>query len=118
MTLPHSRYDLPRIIFGVLFIVIMIVACFWVIQPFILGFAWAGMVVIATWPLLIKLQKLLWGRRSLAVLVMTLLLILLFILPISLLVSSVVDNSAPVVAWASTPASCIFPIWPGCNRSR
>lgn len=53
------------------------------IQPFILGFAWAGMVVIATWPLLLKLQKLLWGRRSLAVLVMTLLLILLFILPIS-----------------------------------
>lgn len=50
-------------------------------QPFILGFAWAGMVVIATWPLLLKLQKLLWGRRSLAVLVMTLLLILLFILP-------------------------------------
>ncbi len=48
MPLPQSRYDLPRIIFGVLFIAIMIVACFWVIQPFILGFAWAGMVVIAT----------------------------------------------------------------------
>lgn len=40
MPLPQSRYDLPRIIFGVLFIAIMIVACFWVIQLFILGFAW------------------------------------------------------------------------------
>ncbi|CAI1567918.1 putative inner membrane protein [Serratia grimesii] len=109
MTIPQSRYDLPRIIFGVLFIAIMIVACFWVIQPFILGFAWAGMVVIATWPLLIKLQKILWGRRSLAVVVMTILLILLFILPISLLVSSVVDNSAPVVAWASTPGKFHIP---------
>ncbi|WP_375154178.1 AI-2E family transporter [Serratia marcescens] len=109
MPLPQSRYDLPRIIFGVLFIAIMIVACFWVIQPFILGFAWAGMVVIATWPLLLKLQKLLWGRRSLAVLVMTLLLILLFILPISLLISSVVDNSAPLIAWASSPGKLHIP---------
>ncbi|CAI0807916.1 putative inner membrane protein [Serratia proteamaculans] len=109
MTIPKSRYDLPRLIFGVMFIVIMIVACFWVVQPFILGFAWAGMVVIATWPLLIKLQRILWGRRSLAVIVMTLLLILLFILPISLLVSSVVDNSAPIVAWASTPGKLHIP---------
>lgn len=113
MPLPHSRYDLPRIIFGVLFIAIMIVACFWVIQPFILGFAWAGMVVIATWPLLITLQKLLWGRRSLAVVVMTLLLILLFILPISLMISSLVDNSGPVIAWASTPGKLHIPelVW-------
>ncbi len=79
----------------------MIIACLWVVQPFILGFAWAGMVVIATWPLLLRLQKLLWGRRSLAVLVMTLLLFLLFIIPIALLVSSLVDNSAPVIAWAT-----------------
>ncbi|XQN41351.1 AI-2E family transporter YdiK, partial [Serratia fonticola] len=95
MTQPQRRYDLPTIIFGVLFIAILIVASFWVVQPFILGFAWASMVVIATWPVLIKLQHLLWGRRSLAVLVMTILLLLLFVLPIALLVSSVVDNSAP-----------------------
>ena len=65
--------------FGVIFIMIMIIASFWVVQPFIMGFAWAGMVVIATWPLLIRLQKLLWGKRWLAVIVMTLLLILLFV---------------------------------------
>ncbi|MBS0975683.1 AI-2E family transporter YdiK, partial [Serratia rubidaea] len=109
MTLPQPRYDLPRLIFGVLFIAIMIIACFWVVQPFILGFAWAGMVVIATWPVLLKLQKLLWGRRSLAVLVMTLLLVLLFVMPIALLVNSVVDNSAPLVAWASTPGKVHIP---------
>ncbi|MHA7847010.1 AI-2E family transporter YdiK [Serratia sp. D1N4] len=109
MTQPQRRYDLPTIIFGVLFIAIMIVASFWVVQPFILGFAWAGMVVIATWPVLIKLQRLLWGRRSLAVLIMTILLILLFVLPISLLVSSVVDNSAPIVAWVNSPGKIQIP---------
>ncbi|SUH37784.1 putative inner membrane protein [Salmonella enterica subsp. enterica] len=75
----------------------MIVACLWIVQPFILGFAWAGTIVIATWPVLLKLQKILWGRRSLAVLVMTLLLVLLFVIPVALLVNSIVDGSGPLI---------------------
>lgn len=104
--------DLPQLLFSLMFILIMIIACLWVVQPFILGFAWASMVVIATWPLMIRLQHLLWGRRSLAVIAMTILLLLLFIIPIALLVSSLIDNSAPVIAWA-TQRHLVFPdfVW-------
>lgn len=109
MTQPQRRYDLPTIIFGVLFIAIMTLASFWVVQPFTLGFAWAGMVVIATWPVLIKVQHLLWGRRSLAVLVMTILLLLLFVLPVALLINSVVGNSASIVAWVNPPGKISIP---------
>lgn len=98
----QQHFDLARILFSLLFITIMIIACFWVVQPFILGFAWASMVVIATWPLLIKLQNLLWGRRSLAVLAMTLLLILLFVMPIAILVSSAIDNSSALMSWGAS----------------
>lgn len=101
MPIPNQRVDIPRVLLSVLFLSIMIIACMWVVQPFILGFAWAGTVVIATWPVLLRLQRLLWGRRSLAVLVMTLLLTLLFVIPIALLVNSIVDNSGPVVNWAT-----------------
>ena len=66
--------DVAQILLSVLFLAIMIVACLWIVQPFILGFAWAGTVVIATWPVLLRLQKIMFGRRSLAVLVMTCLL--------------------------------------------
>lgn len=93
--------DVPQTLLSVLFLSIMIIACLWIVQPFILGFAWAGTVVIATWPVLIRLQRILWGRRSLAVLVMTLLLILLFVIPIALLVNSLVDNSGPLIDWVS-----------------
>lgn len=93
----RHRMDIPQILLSVLFISVMLIACLWIVQPFVLGLAWAGTVVIATWPLLLRLQKLLWGRRSLAVLVMTLLLILLLIIPVALLVNSLVDNSAPLV---------------------
>lgn len=49
--------DLPQKLFTLMFFVLMTVACFWVVQPFILGFAWAGMVVIATWGLMLRIQK-------------------------------------------------------------
>lgn len=49
--------DIAQVLLSVLFLAIMIVACLWIVQPFILGFAWAGTIVIATWPVLLKLQK-------------------------------------------------------------
>lgn len=94
--------DLTQIIFILIFIITMIIACFWIIKPFILGFAWAGMVVIATWPLMSKLQRLLWNKRSLAVIFMISLLMLLFIIPVFLLVNSLIDNSGNIIAWAKS----------------
>ena len=55
--------DVAQILLSVLFLAIMIVACLWIVQPFILGFAWAGTVVIATWPVLLRLQKIMFGGR-------------------------------------------------------
>jgi predicted PurR-regulated permease PerM len=97
MTTLYRPRDIPQILLSVLFLSLMIVACIWIVQPFILGFAWAATIVIATWPVLIKLQRLLFGRRSLAVLVMTLLLFLLFVIPVALLVNSLVDGSTPLI---------------------
>ena len=98
----HQPRDVAQILLSVLFLAIMIIACLWIVQPFILGFAWAGTVVIATWPLFIRLERLLFGRRTLAVLVMTLLLVLLFVIPIALLVNSLVDGSGPLITSLSS----------------
>lgn len=88
--------DVAQILLSVLFLAIMIVACLWIVQPFILGFAWAGTVVIATAGI-VTFAKIMFGRRSLAVLVMTLLLVMVFIIPIALLVNSIVDGSGPLI---------------------
>lgn len=92
--------DLLRIILSVSCISLMIVACIWIVKPFLLGLAWAGTIVIASWPLLIKIERLLWGKRIPAVIVMMLLLIMIFVIPISLLANSLVVNSAPIIEWA------------------
>lgn len=98
----QQERSIPQRLLTLIFFLLMIITCFWVVQPFILGFAWAGMVVIATWGMMLRLQRLLWGRRTLAVIVMTLIILLVFIIPIALLVSSVLENAQPVLHWLSS----------------
>ncbi|MDR0219089.1 MAG: AI-2E family transporter YdiK [Enterobacteriaceae bacterium] len=109
----QPRLDLLKLLFALFFILLLIMTSFWVLSPFILGFIWSGMVVIATWPLMEKIQQRLWGKRWIAVAIMTLLLILFFVLPIALLISNLLENSAPLIAWAKSPANMHLPqlIW-------
>ena len=69
----------------------LLVACFWILRPFLPALIWASMIVIATWPLLLVLQEKLRGRRP-AVMVMMGLLILVFVIPFTLAVSTIVQN--------------------------
>lgn len=90
--------DVAQILLSVLFLAIMIVACLWIVQPLFSALHRPATVVIATWPVLLRLQKIMFfGHRSLAVLVMTLLLVMVFIIPIALLVNSIVDGSGPLI---------------------
>ena len=69
---PFPRgWDLTRIVLGVMTIGGLVLASFWVVKPFLLAAIWATMIVVSTWPTLLAVQARLWGRRSLAVLVMT-----------------------------------------------
>ncbi|XBC40861.1 MAG: AI-2E family transporter YdiK [Buchnera aphidicola (Nurudea yanoniella)] len=98
----RESMDLPQAIFSLIFIVIMIFSSLWIMRPFFLGFAWASMVVIATWPIFLKLQCFLWKSRACAVIAMIVILLLIFIIPIVCLVNSLIDNSAEVISWLSS----------------
>ncbi|MGE5301511.1 MAG: AI-2E family transporter YdiK, partial [Acidobacteriota bacterium] len=74
--------DVTRTTLAVLFIGILIASSFWVLRPFLTSIVWATIIVIATWPLLRKLQGRLWGRRGLAVAVMTIVLLLVIVVPV------------------------------------
>lgn len=102
MQISPYRIDLLQILIIVSFFTLMFIACFWVVEPFILGFAWASMAVIATWPVLLWLERLFGGRRGPAVAVMTLLLILLLLIPVGMLINSVLDNGVTIINWFNT----------------
>jgi predicted PurR-regulated permease PerM len=90
---PAAR-DLPRITMGVLAILVLIVAAGWVLLPFVAAGVWATMIVIATWPTLIALQRRFGGRRGPAVAVMVFLLLAVLVAPIWVAVATVDDNVA------------------------
>ena len=93
--------DLTRTTLGVLFIGLLIVATLWVLRPFIAPTVWAAMIVVSTWPMLRWFQSLLWGKRSLAVLVMSLLILMLLVVPLMLAIGTIVRHADDIVAQAA-----------------
>lgn len=102
---PPPARDLARTTFAVLALGGLLAASFWIARPFLGPLIWAAMVVVATWPLLLRLQGWLGGRRGLAVAVMTLLLFLLFVLPLVGAIVTIVDNADRLADWARLAAA-------------
>jgi predicted PurR-regulated permease PerM len=61
---------------------LLLVGSFWILLPFLLALVWATMIVVATWPILLKLQQTAGGRRWVAVTLMTLFALAAFIIPV------------------------------------
>jgi predicted PurR-regulated permease PerM len=104
--------DLTRTTLAVLFIAGLMAASFFVLQPFLPAVVWAATLVIATWPLLLKVQAGLGGRRGLAVTAMTLALALLVLVPLTLAISAVVSRSDKIAAFAAAAPSLRLPAPP------
>jgi predicted PurR-regulated permease PerM len=101
--------DIARITLSVLFIGILIAACLWVLKPFLGAMVWATMIVVATWPMMLATEARLGGRRWAAVAVMTAAMLLLLVVPLTLTVVSILENSETIVGWTKYLASLTVP---------
>jgi predicted PurR-regulated permease PerM len=95
----EASTDITRIVLLVLAIGVLLLGSLWTLLPFLSGMIWATTIAIATWPALLRLRRLVGGRRSLAVALMTLLVLLVFIVPFALAISTLLDaaNRSPTV---------------------
>ena len=103
------RYDLAQRTLGVLVIAGLIVTSLWILKPFLPAVIWATTLVIATWPIMRRLQDRLWGKRALAVTIMTFALLLVFVVPFWLAIGTIVTHSDRVIGWAETIATLQVP---------
>ncbi|WP_438751624.1 AI-2E family transporter YdiK [Pararhizobium sp. O133] len=87
-----AQRDLTQITLSVMFVSGLIAASFWVLQPFLPAILWAMTLVIATWPLMLWVQRHTGHRRGIAVLIMTLALLFVLIVPFWLAVSTILAN--------------------------
>jgi predicted PurR-regulated permease PerM len=109
---PPAR-DLTRTTLSVLFIGMFIALNYWILKPFLPAFVWALTIVVATWPLMLRLQSLLGGKRGFAVAVMAMALLLLFIVPFTLAVVTLSNNADMIKGWTESLKTQGLPPPPG-----
>jgi len=95
----HGR-ELTRIVLTVLFIGGLIAASFWILQPFLGAIIWATMIVVATWSPMLAVQRHLGGRRWAAVTIMSFILLLVLVVPLSAAIGTIVAHVDDIVDWA------------------
>ena len=88
--LPHQ--DLGRVTLTVVVIAGLLIVSVWVLLPFLPAILWATTLVLATWPLMLRVQRHVGNRRGIAVLVMTVAILSIVIVPLWLAVSTIVGN--------------------------
>jgi predicted PurR-regulated permease PerM len=106
------RQDIARTSFAVLFIFGLIAGCFWILRPFIPALIWATMIVVSTWSLMLNVQARFWNRRWIAVTLMMSALVLAFVIPFWLAISTLVDHAEQITTWAGSLSRAHLPALP------
>ena len=90
LAMAEIQRDITRGVLAVLFILVLIGSSIWILRPFLGAIVWATTIVVATWPLMIAAQASLWGRRALAVTLMTFLLSCVLVVPLTFAIGTIV----------------------------
>ena len=100
---PHASYDLTRITLTVVLIICLLIAgSLWTLLPFLSALIWATTIVVATWPLLLRVQRFVRGRRAIATALMTGVMLAVFIVPFWLAIGVLFDAAVQGVELART----------------
>jgi predicted PurR-regulated permease PerM len=105
----NERADLAQVVLTVVVLGGLLAASIWVLRPVLPAAIWATMIVVATWPLLTALERRLGGRRRLAASLLTLALLLLFVLPFTAAVATLVANRDRLLGWAAAVGDLALP---------
>jgi predicted PurR-regulated permease PerM len=90
-------------------LVMLIVGCYLVLQPFLTALVWAAILCTTTWPLYLRLHARLGRRDSLAALAMVSLLSLLMIAPFIVVGATIADNAERMAQWGRQMLSSGLP---------
>lgn len=101
--------DLTRTTLQLLALAALIGTSLWITRPFLMALAWASMIVIATWPLMLHAQSGFGGRRAPAVGFMTVMLLLVLVVPLYLTLTAIMANAPAMAEWTAELATRTIP---------
>lgn len=105
----QGQRDITRTFLAVIFIGTLIGTSLWILKPFLGALVWAATIVTATWPLMVSIQNRLFGRRWLAVAVMTFVLLCVLVVPLWLAIGTIVTNAERIAGWVKTLSTLQVP---------
>ncbi|MEW6267734.1 MAG: AI-2E family transporter YdiK [Thermodesulfobacteriota bacterium] len=108
----ERRSDLARVTLSVTFIGGLIAGSVWILRPFLAAFIWAVMIVVATWPILCRVQRALWGSRGLAVAVMCLSLLAILLVPLGVALDAILTHADDIPVAAAPLVDARLPAAP------
>jgi predicted PurR-regulated permease PerM len=79
-------------------VVILALLCLLVLRPFISAALWAAILCFTTWPMFLRLEDLLGGRRTLSALTATLFLAAVIVVPVAILGATLADNVSGLIS--------------------
>ena len=96
------QHDLTRSTLAIFFIVGLLALSLWVLSPFLAATVWATMIVVATWPWFTALERLFGGRRTPAVALMSIGMLLLLVAPLWWAITTIADRSDQLTGFWKT----------------
>jgi len=109
---PLMRPDFMRYVLSIAAVISLLLLSGWVLLPFMAAGVWSAMIVVATWPILLRLEKFFGGRRIPAAAVMTLGILCLLVVPLWVAITTVAEHSGTVVSLARQLAEGGLPLAP------
>lgn len=82
---------------GIAALSLLVIGCVLVLRPFFTALLWAMVLASSSWPLYARLEDRLGHRRSLAALLMTLLLATAFVLPLAILSTTIAEHATSAI---------------------
>lgn len=104
---PHV--DIARILLVILILSLLILSSLYILKPFLPALIWAGMIVVATWPLMLAVQRSVGGRRWLAATLMLAGLLVVIVLPLYGAVSTLAEHAGDILEQAKALPNYALP---------
>ena len=108
----EPRRDLTLTVLAVASLIGLLGASLWILRPFLGALAWATMIVVATWPLMLRVEKAVGNRRWIAVTIMSLIPLVLVIVPLTAAIRTLVVNANTIGDWIKDLSEVTVPAPP------
>jgi predicted PurR-regulated permease PerM len=94
---PQDSTDIARVLFVVAILCALTIGTLYVMRPFIPGLIWATTIVVATWPVMLAIERRCGNRRWLATLIMLLILLVVMVMPLYEAISTLAQHGSDIM---------------------